>query len=287
VAHERTHGVGAGKGAGRRAHAPRSKARATAVTERDRLVLEFLAEQRLAVTPQVRALLGVTLRAAQECLGRLRKGGYIEQQRIFVSYPACARITRTGLSAIGSSLPVPCIDLACYQHDVGLGWLWLAARAGVFGNLSELRSERDLRSHDARPGRDGRALGVGLGIVGPGGREQLHYPDLLLRTAAGKRVAIELELTGKGDARLARIMMGYAADAQIDAVLYLVPNVALGERIAQAARKQGIAELVSVQLLAGPPQGAPDHGRTLGHARWWAHASHASAREQHRAASER
>jgi hypothetical protein len=255
--------------------------RATPITERDRLVLAFLAEQRLAVTPQIQALLGATPRVAQECLRSLRGGGYIEQQRIFDGYPACSRVTRKGLGAIGSRLPAPRVDLACYQHDVGLGWLWLAARAGIFGKLQQLRSERDLRSHDARPDRSGRALGVGLGIVGPGGREQLHYPDLLLQTATGSRVALELELTGKSQGRLARIMMGYAADRQIDAVLYLVPNRPLGERIAQAARTAGISDLVSVQLLAGPPQGAPDHGRTVGHARWRARAPHTPTARDH------
>jgi hypothetical protein len=259
------------------AAAKRPSARAELITERDRLVLAFLAEHRLVVTPQVQALLGVTARVAQERLRTLGEGGYMEQHRIFDGYPACARITAKGLAAIGSRLPAPRIDLACYQHDVGLGWLWLAARAGTFGNLRELRSERSMRSQDARCDRNERALGVGIGGVGPGGREQLHYPDLLLTSASGKRVAVELELTGKSNARLGRIMMGYAADARIDAVLYLVPDRPLGERIAQAARTAGIGELVSVQLLDGLPQGAPDHGRALSRRRWHARSPHATS----------
>lgn len=262
-------------------HARRRAARATLITERDQVVLAFLAEQRLVVTPQIQALLGVTQRVAQDRLRSLREGGYVEQRRIFDGYPACSRITTQGLAAIGSRLPAPRIDLASYQHDVGLGWLWLAARGGTFGTLRALRSERDLRSHDARGDRDGRALGVGLGLVGPGGREQLHYPDLLIETASGRRVALELELTGKSQSRLERIMMGYAADARIDAVLYLVPDHRIGDPIVQAARAAGISDLVSVQLLAGPPQGAPEHGRTLGRRQWRTRApNRTSAREQ-------
>ncbi len=253
------------------AAARRAGARAELITERDRLVLAFLAEHRLVVTPQVQSLLGVTARVAQERLRTLGEGGYAQRHRIFDGYPACAQITAKGLAAIGSRLPAPHIDLACYQHDVGLGWLWLAARVGTFGNLRELRSERFLRSHDARHDRAERALGVGLGGVGPGGGEQLHYPDLLLTSASGKRVAVELELTAKGSARLQRIMIGYAADARIDAVLYLVPGRRLGERIAQAARVAGIGDLVSVQLLDALPQGAPDHARTLSRHRWHGH----------------
>ena len=59
-------------------------------------------------------------------------------------------------------------------------------------------------------------------------------------------------------------MESYAADPRIDAILYLVPDRPLGRRIEQAARTAGIGELVHVQALAGPPQGAPDHRRTLG-----------------------
>ncbi len=265
------------------AAAKRPSARAELVTERDRLVLAFLVEHRLVVTPQVQALLGVTARVAQERLRTLGEGGYVEQHRIFDGYPACARITVKGLAAIGSKLPAPRVDLACYQHDVGLGWLWLAARAGTFGKLLDLRSERSMRSQDARWDRVERALGVGIGGVGPGGREQLHYPDLLLTSARGKRIAVELELTGKSNARLGRIMMGYAADARIDAVLYLVPDRPLGERIAQAARTVGIGELVSVQLLDGRPQGAPDHGRALGRRRWHARRAQATPAREARA----
>ncbi|MGO9972991.1 MAG: hypothetical protein ACLP01_09320 [Solirubrobacteraceae bacterium] len=262
--------------------APASRgARAALITERDRLVLEFLAEHRLVVTPQVQALLAAKPRAAQDCLRNLREGGYVEQQRIFDGFPACARITRKGLAAIGSRLPAPRFDLACYQHDVGLGWLWLAARAGTFGALSELRSEREMRSLDARADRSGRALGVGLGITGPRGREQLHYPDLLLQTATGKQVALELELTGKSRIRLAQIMLGYSTDARIDAVLYLVPHRQLGDRISQASRRAGIDDRVSVQLLAAPPQGAPDPGRSFDRSLWREHAPLASAKRGH------
>jgi hypothetical protein len=261
----------------RAAAAQRARAREQLVTERDRQVLAFLAEQRLAVTPQIEVLLGVSQRVAQDRLRTLGRGGYLDRRRIFDGYPACARITGDGLAVIGSSLPVSRIDLACYQHDVGLGWLWLAAHAGRFGSLSEVLSERRLRSHDARAARSERAQGVGIGGVGPGGREQLHYPDLLLRTAGGRRVAVELELTSKSPHRLQGIMLGYAADARIDAVLYLVPDRALGERIAQAARRAGIGSLVRVQQLDGLPRGAPDHGRTLGRRRWHSRTAPATA----------
>ena len=88
---------------------------------------------------------------------------------------------------------------------------------------------------------------------GPGGREQLHYPDLLLRTPDGKRIAIELELTGKGRTRREKILSGYGADRKIDAVVYLVSRPEVGRSVAAAARKLGLSELVHVQSFVWTP----------------------------------
>lgn len=241
-------------------------------------MLEFFALQRVVVAPQVQALLGVSARVAQQLLRNIDAGGYAHRERIFAGQEPACRITARGLGAIGSRLSAPKLDLACYQHDVGLGWLWLAARSGSFGPLRELHSEREMRSQDARADREGAAIGIGLGEVGANGRQRLHYPDLLLSTPSGQRIAIELELTGKGRRRLERIMESYAADPRIDAVLYLVADRPLGRRVEQAARTAGIAQLVHVQALAGPPQGAPDHRRTLGRRPQTRFANHGAAR---------
>ena len=208
-------------------------------------------------------LLGVSRSAAQSRLRALAENGYVERRQIFSGQPACCRIMRPGLGAIGSDLRPPRVDLAGYQHDIGLGWLWLAAKAGAFGPVEGLSSERSMRSLDARRGTDGPRFGVGLGAGGRDGVQQLHYPDLLLKTD-GKLVAVELELSPKGRGRLDQIMLGYAGEPRIDAVLYLVRDRGLGRRIETAARKHGISGLVHIQLVAGAPAGAPDLGAGAG-----------------------
>jgi hypothetical protein len=238
------------------------------ITDRDLLVLEFLAEHPFAITPHVQVLLGVAAATASDRLSRLRNLGLVDRGQIFHRSPAAARITGPGLAAVGSRLPEPREpNLFTYRHQVGVGWLWLAAHAGTFGPLDAVHTERSMQSHDRRADRDGPPLGVGLGTVGRSGHEQLHYPDLLVTTARGKRVAIELELTGKSDARLDGIMLAFAADRRIDGVVYLVParERRLVERIERAARRVGVADLVRVQLLDWPPPGVSDHGRMLGH----------------------
>jgi hypothetical protein len=93
---------------------------------------------------------------------------------------------------------------------------------------------------------------VRLGGAGRAGRPRLHYPDLLLVTAGGSRVAVELELTGKGRARRETILAGYGADPGIASVLYLSDSRATGNAIRASARRLGLADLVRVQLVRGP-----------------------------------
>lgn len=115
-----------------------------------------------------------------------------------------------------------------------------------------------MRSHDGRRPADGGRFGIGVGEVGPGGGRKLHYPDLLLRSASGHRIAVELELTGKSARRLDRIMLGYAVEAQIDAVLYLCESPRVSASVREAARRAGIADRVHVQrFAAGSPHGSP------------------------------
>jgi len=229
-----------------------TRALGISITDADRSVLGPLAEHRILIVPQVAVLLGVSQGAAAKRLARLQSGGLVHYERIFHGAPAAVWITRRGLDAIEHRLPQPRLDLRGYRHDVGVGWLWLAARAGAFGELTGLVADREMRAADARAAFAGRPVqfGVGLGLLGSHGQPQRHYPDLMLDTGGGHRVAVELELTTKSARRMARIMTGYASDASVDAVLYLVPTRALGQVVTDAARRAGISDLVHVQRIA-------------------------------------
>ena len=81
----------------------------------------------------------------------------------------------------------------------------LAAHAGRFGGVRRVVSEREMRSGDGRAPAAQPRYGVRLGGVGPGGRDRLHYPDMVILTGTGHRVAFELELTTKEPERRVRI----------------------------------------------------------------------------------
>jgi MarR family len=96
------------------------------LTDRDFELLAFLAEHRLALPVQVAVLLGISATAATARLNRLAKAGLVRSDEVL---GRSCQITRRGLATIGSSLPTPRVDLRTHEHDVGVAWLWIVARA--------------------------------------------------------------------------------------------------------------------------------------------------------------
>lgn len=228
-------------------------ARKISITEADRAVLGPLAKHRILIAPQVAHLLEISEGAAARRLQRLDQAGLIHYRRVFHRAPAAARISSRGLGAIEHAGRAPSENLQEYRHDVGVGWLWLAARGGAFGSVTHIATDREMRAADGAAAADRcEALyGVGLGMLGSGGRPQRHYPDIMLDASGGHRIAVELELTQKSSVRMARIMSAFASDTRIDAVLYVVANKPIADLVIGSATRAGIADLVHVQRL-GP-----------------------------------
>jgi hypothetical protein len=226
-------------------------------------VLAFAAEQRLVEAAQVGALLQTSTGAAARRLRALASVGLLESDRRLAEKPTWYRIRPPGLRLIESTLPSPRrADLDTHHHDVGLGWLWIAARQGAFGRLRGVVSERRMRSHDGTADGGLDPFGMRLPGAGPRGRERLHYPDLLLETSTGHRIALELELTSKNRARREEILRGYMF-SKLEAVIYLVEKPAVGKAISSSARRLGISDLVHVQRISFADPGT---GRAAGRA---------------------
>lgn len=228
-------------------------------------LLAFIGEHRFVLPAQAGALLGTSEEAARARLRELADAGYLIEQPVLTGQPVTYRVTRRGLDVTRSRLrPLP-ISLTNYWHDVGAAWLWLAAGNGAFGPAREVLAERVMRSRDARGG-DAR-LGVRLGGVGRDGRERLHYPDLLLVDRAGRRVAIELEITAKSPSAREKILAGYAADPRIDKVVYVVYKPQVAHALCRSVSRLGISSLVAIHMVRQPDRPPPDAGRTRGIAR--------------------
>ena len=226
------------------------------LTASDLELLQFAGEHRFVVSAHVQALLRVTVTAADARVRKLCDAGLLAERTVFAGFPPTYRSTRRGLDAIASPLRAPTIDVGRYDHEVGAAWLWLAAHSGAFGPMREVIGERRLRSRDGTAAADApsaRPLAVRVGGAGRNGRPRLHHPDLLLVDAAGRRLAVELELTSKGRERRERILSGYAADRRFAGVLYVVESPRLAESIRTSARRLGISDLVHVQRVRWAP----------------------------------
>jgi hypothetical protein len=118
-----------------------------------------------------------------------------------------------------------------------------------------------MRSNDGALERAEETYGVRLGGVDRYGNERLHYPDLLLIDPHGRRLALELELTGKGREKREGII---GADGRIDRVLYLVEAQPAGWPVQRAleatAWNMGLSDRVHVQPIK-PLHSAGDEGR--------------------------
>jgi hypothetical protein len=221
------------------------------ITDRDRRILWFGAEHRFVLAAQVALLEGIGLDAARHRLTALTRAGYLTSERRYVAEPRVYAVTRDGRGVAGSDLGQPRkLDPALYAHDVGVAWLTAAAHRGLFGELSQVVSERRMRSEDAREDRAREPHGVR--IIGGGwaaGGRRLHYPDLTVVSASGQRVAFELELQLKGAARRERILSAYAGDPRFDAVVYMVATQRERRTLEASARLAGLEDRLYVQLF--------------------------------------
>jgi hypothetical protein len=223
-------------------------------TDRDRRILAFCAEHRFVLAAQVALLEGIGLDLARRRLSALTQAGYLTSEQRYVAEPRAYTVTRYGRDVVGSDLSQPRkLDPNLYAHDVGVTWLTAAAHRGLFGELSQVVSERRMRSEDGRdnPGREPhgvRYIGGGGGGWNAGGR-RLHYPDLTVVTASGQRVAFELELNLKGQARRERILLAYAGDPRFDGVVYLVATQRDRRTLEASARRAGLENRLYVQLF--------------------------------------
>ena len=231
------------------------------LTAQDGELLTFLADHRIALAGQLQVATGLSQATLRRRLRALVRTGLVAERQVLHRQPAAYLITPRGLGAIGSPLPRPELRLPGYVHDLGTAWVWLAARDGAFGPVREVLSERQLRSHDGLPrnpeappaGVQSDRFAVRLFALGPGGRERLHYPDLLLHTPDGRRVALELELSAKSGARLDGILAGYAADRRIDAVVYVLGDDRIETKVRDAAARAAASDKVFIHRFAWSP----------------------------------
>jgi hypothetical protein len=187
----------------------------------------------------------------------------LEHKRVFHGAPGIYLATRTGLATVDLSLAPPRVDLRTYDHDLKLASLVVELER-EFG-AERLRTEREMRAVDtpadgrvrARPRFAVPLTGAGGQLqLTPVGRPRLHFPDCAVTLDADRVLAVELERTAKGGARLRRILSAYVSARYIAEVRYYVHAArvrGLVESEVAARRAQSL-----IEVRAWPPESATE-----------------------------
>lgn len=227
------------------------------VTSRDREIVRWIGRLRTAGASQVAERFGLGRAVSYGRLNGLVRLGLLQHARIFHAAPGVYLATHLGLASVELALPPARIDLRTYEHDLELSALVVELER-EFGS-DRVVTEREMRSADTPIGsppvskpRFAVPLTSSHGQLQltPNGHPRLHFPDCAIYTdgveADGPVLAIELERTAKGRARLRRILAGYVAARHVEAVRYYTTNdgvQAALERQRLGLRAQSLIEI--------------------------------------------
>lgn len=238
------------------------------LTPRDREIVRWIGRLRIATAAQGadRFKLGRVVSYAR--LRGLVRLGLLEHARILHGAPGVYLATRAGLASVDLDLPPARVDLRTYRHDLELSSLVVDLER-EFGH-ERISTEREMRATDTPLGAaPARPLRFAVPLAGAGGQLQLtparhprlHFPDCAVAGEADGLLAVELERSAKGRARLRRILIGYVGARHIRAVRYY----ALGDRVRElvasetAGHRRGRSAATSVieqqQFGHGPSSG--------------------------------
>lgn len=230
-------------------------------------ILEFLAANGSGIVEQVATPSGIGKERAYGRLAALVSQGLVSQLRVVAGRPGVFVIRRAGLDRIGSDLEVPVLELGRYRREVAAGWLWAWARDGMLGRVESFLSVRQMQACDAEhAGGDGDRQAEDDGDhrrapfavrIGPQADSQRHYPDLMLIDRLG-RIAVLLLLDAMPARRLETLLVAYAADRRVAAVLVLSAHPAVTATARRVVLALGLSNLVVVQDAAVVLPDLPD-----------------------------
>ena len=227
------------------------------ITERDREVVRWIGRLRMATAAQVAARFELGRTVSYARLNGLVRCGLLERARIFHASPGVYLATRAGLASVDVALPPSRVDLRTYGHDLELSELVIELER-EFG-AHRVATEREMRATDTPVGRaPAESPRFAIPLTGargqlqltPVGHPRLHFPDCAVSLEGGenqgRRIAIELERTTKGRARLRRILAGYVGSRRVAGVRYYVTSELIRARLEREVAALNAQALVVV-----------------------------------------
>jgi hypothetical protein len=219
------------------------------VTARDKQIVRWIGRLRIVTAAQVGERFGVGRAVTYARLGGMVRLGLLDHARVFYGQPGVYLATRPGLSIGDLELPPARIDVRTYAHELELSSVVVELER-EFGP-ARVKTEREMRAAEtplgSRPSNRQRFAVPLSGARGqlqltPAGHPRLHFPDCAVFGASGEAadgvLAVELERTAKGRARLRRIVAAYVGARHIASVRYY----AVDERVRRLVEREVAAQ---------------------------------------------
>tara|TARA_B110000003_G_C16453769_1_gene458971 strand:+ start:62 stop:673 length:612 start_codon:yes stop_codon:yes gene_type:complete len=196
------------------------------VTDRDVEIIKWLNKHGYATVTQIAKYISTSKQFAYARLKKLVDNQYIEHQRIFAKGDGIYKPSLVGNKMANEVMkPVNKINLQTYQHNLKLVDLSMHLLKSY---SCEFITERQLRHEKGNSG---------IGRLG-------HISDGIL-LIDGKKIAIELELTGKSNYRLEKIINEYVTKFEFEEVWYFCSDE-VKEKLTDKTAKYGFFKVHSL-----------------------------------------
>lgn len=249
------------------------------VTDRDRMVLQFLARYKYATYAQLGAYLDWTPASMRRRMPRLAAVGALT----FKSVGGPCKVwvpTQAGITLSGMDLTVPEASYATGKHSLALVDLGIRFEQGG----EQVVTEREIRAADVRGNLTDRMIQaralihpnatleeLTARVDGPplfsipmgSGEKYLHIPDMVLvrppaPDGSPGSIAIELELTRKTRSLWKQIFAAYAASPNIGLVVYYTHRRKLATALTATIKDMDLDDMIKVKKYV-----ASDHSPVL------------------------
>lgn len=226
------------------------------MTDPDQELLRFVAAHELVLAQQAATLLEISENAHAR-LELLCDQRLLARVRLRSRLPAAYRITLEGAKQTDPALPpLRPLDPVRYRHEIGITWMWLAARTGTLGEFQEILSRRQMQAADTTSRSEVLLHTPGATFkhqAAPGGQRDPRdaYPDLGMVKATGGWVSLDIVLTPPDPGRLRTTLARRRQDPRMLAQLFLVePDQRIDTLIKTTAEQIGVGDRVHVRFLA-------------------------------------
>jgi hypothetical protein len=223
------------------------------LTDRDRAILADLVRLYALTADQVARRHFGSVHTAYHRLGALAGAGYLALHRPWYRGPGVYLATPAGARLAAVGLPAPRYRPMALAHHLAVADVGARLTRAYAG--SRWVCERELRRAAMAAVRDRRGGRLVDGVP--------HVPDGVLvlpsapsapspsaaGAANGARVAVEVELTRKGDAEYARILRWYGAELGYQRVVWLCAGEPVRRRLAELIRREQVDDFMTVEPL--------------------------------------